>query len=98
MGRHAFMAKIDPQRRETYIAAHLQVPAELLARYHQAGLRNISIFLRENLAFLYLESENWADAMAALENDPVELDWQKLIGPMLDDAGYSECGEIFHAD
>jgi L-rhamnose mutarotase len=98
MARHAFMAKVNPQQREHYITAHRQVPPALLASYSQAGLRNVSIFLREDFLFLYLESDDFAAALAALENNPAELEWQKLMEPMLDGPGYSECGEIFHAD
>jgi L-rhamnose mutarotase len=98
MERHAFVARIKPGMLEKYIDAHHHFPPQLSARYREAGIRNTSIFMHEDLLFLYLESENFAAALTALENDPTELKWQKLMDPMLDDGGYRECVDIFHND
>lgn len=98
MERHAFVARLNREHRDQYIDAHRNVPPELLARYRQAGIRNISVFLHEDLLFLYLESDDYAAALAALENDPIEREWDKLMSPMLGAGGYREGAEIFHMD
>jgi L-rhamnose mutarotase len=98
MERHAFVARLNRQHRQQYIDAHRNVPPELQARYRQAGIRNLSVFLHEDFLFLYLESDNYDAALAVLENDPVEREWGQLIGPMLDAGGYRECSRLFPLD
>jgi L-rhamnose mutarotase len=98
MERHAFVARLNGEQREAYVAAHRNVPPELLARYRQAGIRSLSIFLHEGLLFLYLESDDFAAAVTALENDPIEREWQKLTSPMLGAGGYVDCLHLFHMD
>jgi L-rhamnose mutarotase len=95
MKSHAFVARLNPQHREQYIEAHRNVPTELLARYHQAGIRNLSIFLREDILFLYLECDNYEAALASLENDPIEREWGELMSPMLVGNGYQQCSLLF---
>ena len=94
--RHAFWARLSTGQRNQYISAHRNVSPELLARYHEAGIRNLPIFPREDFLFLYLESDNYDAALAALENDPSESEWQRLVGPMLKAGGFSELVELFH--
>jgi L-rhamnose mutarotase len=96
--RHAFIARLKPGQKERYIDAHREVPAELLARYRQAGIRNCSIFLHQGLLVLYLECDDYGAAAASLENDPHEIEWQKAMNPLMDADGYSECLEIFHME
>jgi L-rhamnose mutarotase len=98
MERHTFVARLNRTHREQYIDAHRNVPPGLLARYRQAGVRNLSVFLHEDLLFLYLESDNYDAALAALENDPIEREWEKLMSPMLDAGGYREIVQLFHLD
>jgi len=98
MERHAFMAKLNPGCRDQYIDAHRNVPPDLLARYRQAGIRNLSVLLQEDLLFLCLESDDYDAALAALENDPTEREGQRLMSPMLDASGYRECVETFHME
>jgi L-rhamnose mutarotase len=52
--------------------------------------------VHEDFLFLYLESDNYDAALAVLENDPIESEWQRLLGPMLQAGGYSELAELFH--
>jgi L-rhamnose mutarotase len=96
--RHAFIAQLNPGHRKQYIEAHRHVPPELLARYREAGIRNTSIFLYEDLLILYLECDDYFAAVAALEKDPSEIGWQKLMSPMLHADGYRECIDIFHME
>lgn len=98
MERHAFVARLNGQYREQYIDAHRNVPPELLARYQQAGIRNLSVFLHGDFLFLYLESDNYDAALTALENDPIEREWGGRMSPMLDAGGYRECKELFLLD
>lgn len=98
MERRAFVAQLKPAHRDEYIRLHQQVPSDLLARYRQAGLWNISIFLHDDSLFMYLEAENYAAASAALENDPIDLKWQEIVGPMQGPGGFQELPEVFHMD
>jgi L-rhamnose mutarotase len=95
MQRHAFFGRLNPGHRDQYIEAHNNIPAELLAHYRKAGIQSMSIFLRDDLLFLYLECEDFDAAMALLDNDPIELKWQKLINPMLNGGDFQKLEGVF---
>lgn len=97
MERKAFLTRLKPEFREQYIEAHDNFSAELHARYAQAGVRNISIFLFEDKLFMYIEAEDFAKAGAVLGDDPLDKAWQEYVGPMKDSAGI-ELPEIFHME
>jgi hypothetical protein len=63
--------------------------------YLGTGTQNLSSVLFEDFLFLYLESDNCA-ALGALENGPIECEWQRLVGPMLQAGGYSKWAEPIH--
>lgn len=97
MQRHGFVARLRPECREPYIDAHNNISPELVARYRQLGIRNLSLFLLGDVLFMCLEAENWAAAQAALAKDPLDLAWQKLVRPMKD-PDFAEMAPIFHMD
>lgn len=96
MERHVFVTSLKPERREEYIDVHKRVPPELISRYRQAGIEKLSVFVHENLMVLYVEATNLQAAQAALVNDPVDVEWQKLVTPMKDPKGPQELTEIFY--
>jgi len=95
MERKAFLTRLKPEFREQYIEAHNNFAAALHARYVDAGVRNISIFLWEDQLFMYVEAEEFARVSAVLANDPLDNAWQQHVGPMKDSES-AELLEIFH--
>lgn len=95
MQRHAFWARLNPGYEEHYIDAHRRMPQALTAAYREAGINQLLIFRHQDLLFLYLECEDLEAAAAALEKNPDELQWQKMIAPMLEAGDFQKLDGIF---
>ncbi len=98
MTRHAFITRIKPEYLDAYIDVHKKVWPELLDRYRQAGIRNLSCFMLADQLFLYLESDDYEAAEKTLTTDPIDMKWQQLVAPMQDENGFKKLTEIFHLD
>ncbi len=97
MERLGFVARLKPEFREQYIEAHNNISPELVSRYHQAGVHRILLFLLGEALFMYMEVDNWEAAQAVLTKDPLDIEWQKRVGPMKD-PDFREMEEIFRMD
>ncbi|HEV8132536.1 MAG TPA: L-rhamnose mutarotase [Acidobacteriota bacterium] len=97
MERHGFVARLKPEFREQYIEAHNNISPELVSRYRRAGVHRILLFLFDEALFMYMEVENWKAAQAALGQDPLDIEWQKLVSPMKD-PDFREMHEIFRME
>lgn len=71
------------------------MPPELAALYREAGVQDLHIFQHGELLFLYLECEDFDAAMASLENNPMEREWQRFISAMLDGGDFRVLTAIF---
>jgi len=95
MERHAFYARLNPGHEDAYIEAHNKMPRDLVAAYRKARINNLIIFRDGQLLLLYLECEELAAAMASLDTNPMEMQWQKLIAPMLEGGDFRKLTGIF---
>jgi L-rhamnose mutarotase len=95
MERHAFYARLNPGHEDAYVEAHHNMPRDLMAAYREAGIRNLTIFRDGELLLLYLECEELAAAMASLDKNPMEVQWQQLISPMLEGGDFRKLTGIF---
>lgn len=95
MERHAFYARLNPGFEDAYIEAHRKMPRDLVAAYRKAGISNLFIFREDEWLFLYLECENVEMAIASLDKNPMELQWQALIKPMLEGGDFRKLTGIF---
>jgi L-rhamnose mutarotase len=95
MERHAFYARLNAGFEDQYLQAHADMPSTLVNAYRSAGINTLRIFRRGDLLFLYLECEQLNFAMASLESNPIEQQWQALIGPMLQGGDFCKLDEIF---
>ena len=82
METKAFVATLRPERKEAYIEAHNSFSSELRARYRDAGIHQIRLFLMGEQLFMYVEADNYELACAALAEDPLDQSWQQRVGPM----------------
>ena len=102
MARGAFVLRIKPERVNDYVAAHAAVWPEMRAAISDAGIRNYSIFLHENLAFGYLEADDLDASYAALAATEVNARWQDAMADLLErrvgEAGPASLPEIFRLD
>jgi L-rhamnose mutarotase len=82
METKAFVAKLRVESKEDYIEAHNSFSSELRARYRDAGIRQIRLFLMDEQLFMYVEADDYEKAHAALAEDPLDRLWQEQVGPM----------------
>ncbi len=95
MERHAFYARLNPGYEDAYVEAHHKMPRDLVVAYREAGISNLMIFRDGELLFLYLECEELAAAMFSLGKNPMEVQWQKLISPLLEGGDFRKLTGIF---
>jgi L-rhamnose mutarotase len=106
MERVAFLLQVRPDRLDEYRARHRAVWPEMLAALSATGWRNYSLFAREDgLLFGYLETEDFAAAVAGMEATDVNARWQAEMAEFFElpsgerpDTGLVRLEEVFHLD
>jgi L-rhamnose mutarotase len=104
LDRVCFVLKVRPDRHTEYAKRHEAVWPEMLETLRRAGWRNYSLFLRaDGLLVGYLETEDFAAALAAMEATDVNARWQAEMAPFFElpagarpDTGLERLTEIFH--
>ena len=104
MHRVCFLLKVRADRLDEYRERHAAVWPEMLDALSTTGWHNYSLFLREDgLLVVYLETEDFAAARAAMEATDVNARWQAETAPFftaLDGARPDEAmeplTEVFH--
>ncbi|MFE1464147.1 L-rhamnose mutarotase [Streptomyces nigra] len=104
MQRVCFLLKVRADRLDEYRERHASVWPEMRAALSAAGWRNYSLFLRDDgLLVGYLETEDFAAAVAGMEATDVNARWQAEMAPFfesLDGARPDEAMrpliEVFH--
>lgn len=82
--RYASVIKLKPEYRERYIVLHAHPFPGLIEQLRASGLRNYSIFLKEDLLFSLVEytGDEYSSDMTDIENNSTVQDWWKLTDPM----------------
>ena len=95
MTRTAFRLRIKADAIEAYERDHKQVWPELLARLKEVGISDYSIFRRGQDLFLVMRVVDFEAAWKALENDAVNLRWQKEMAKYFEPVPDIQPGERF---
>jgi L-rhamnose mutarotase len=106
MERVCFLLRVRPDRLDEYTERHRAVWPEMLDALRAAGWRNYSLFLRDDgLLVGYLESADFAAALAAMDATDVNARWQAEMAPFFElsgeqrpDTGLERLREVFHVD
>ena len=106
MKRVCFMLKVRAERLEEYRRRHNQVWPEMLDALRATGWHNYSLFLRpDGLLVGYLETPDFAQARARMQDHPVNARWQAEMAPFFEslgngtaDASMVPLEEVFHLD
>jgi L-rhamnose mutarotase len=106
MRRVCFLLKVRQDRLEEYRRAHGRVWPEVLDALRETGWHNYSLFLREDgLLIGYLETDDFAAALAGMAAIDVNARWQNEMAPYFEDldgaapdSGMVPLTEIFHLD
>lgn len=103
--------KLRPEAYEEYKRIHADVWAGVLAKIHEANIRNYSIYHWNGYLFAYFEyiGDDFDADMAKIASDPTTHEWWALTDPMqeslIPNATSSKAGgwwveaeEVFHTD
>jgi L-rhamnose mutarotase len=77
--RFAFMLQLREGAAEAYEQAHREVWPEMLEMLRAGGIREYSIFRRDNLLFLTFKAEDFEATWSQFDKNPVNLRWQKAM-------------------
>ncbi len=106
MERVGFVLKVKQDRLGEYKTRHKQVWPEMLDALRGTGWHNYSLFLRDDgLLFGYLETDDFAAALAGMSATDVNRRWQAEMAPFFEniggrpaDEGLVRLEEVFHLD
>jgi L-rhamnose mutarotase len=106
MKRVCFLLKVRVERLAEYRRRHEQVWPEMLDALQATGWHNYSLFLRpDGLLVGYLETEDFARALAGMQEQAVNARWQAEMAPFFEelkggaaDASMTPLDEVFHLD
>lgn len=106
MERFCFIIKVKPELLDEYLSAHEKIWPEMLQVMHDAGIRNYSMFSREDGMLVgYLEADDVQKALAKSAESDVSRRWQKEMArffePVADGMApgmYQVLKEYFYAD
>jgi L-rhamnose mutarotase len=93
MPRVAFRLRIKAGKERQYDAAHRNVWPALLAKLKEVGISNYSIYRREQDLFLVMQVDNFDAAWRALDQDPINLQWQKEMALLFEPVPGLKAGE-----
>jgi len=100
--RSAFVLEVRPDRIEEYVEAHRNVWPEMLDALRAAGIRNYTIFRRDNEMFGYFESDDLEAAGRYLASQDVNARWQDAMAELLEervpDEGPAALEEVFRLE
>jgi len=107
MKRYGMVIGVKGERLAEYRELHREVWPAVLKTIRECGIRNYSIFLKDDRLFSYFEymGEDFRSDMARMAADPVTQEWWKLTAPCqeplesrAEGEWWAEMEEVFHAD
>ncbi len=106
MTRVCFLLKVRADRLEEYRRRHQEVWPEMQDALRATGWHNYSLFLRpDGLLVGYLETPDFEQARASMQDHPVNARWQAEMAPFFEslgngtaDASMMPLEEVFHLD
>jgi L-rhamnose mutarotase len=96
--------RLRPGQEAEYRRRHAAVWPELLDDLRAAGVRNYSIFLRDDDLFAYLEVDDFEWFTSAMAGSESNARWQREMAPLIDPLTDPETGfhtripEVFHLE
>ena len=107
MKRYGSVIRVNPEAIVEYKRYHAAVWPDILKMIRECGIRNYSIYLKDDFLFGYFEyhgSDYTAD-MAKMAADPKTQEWWRVMMPMqkpLDSRNegewWADMEEVFHCD
>ena len=85
MERVAFVMHVKEGEEEEYRRRHREVWPAVAADLERAGVRSMSIFMADRQLFLYMETEDYAEAVRILAESPESVRWEEYMAPIMED-------------
>ena len=85
MQRISFVLNVKDGEQEEYIRRHQAVWPKVLDDLQRAGIHSMSIFMHGRQMFLYMEVDNYAEAIRILGDSPESLRWEEYMAPIMED-------------
>jgi len=81
--RFAIVCRMRPEKRDEYLALHADVWPGVEGTLTQCGVRNFTIFVRDDVLFGYFEyvGDDYAADQEKMAADPVTQHWWSLTDP-----------------
>ena len=105
--RYGQVIGLKPEAYATYVEYHAKVWPGVLKTIHQCGIRNYSIFYKDNTLFAYFEyvGDNFEVDMAKMAADPTTQEWWAIMKPMqqpmptrAEGEWWADMKEVFHVE
>jgi L-rhamnose mutarotase len=107
MTRHGMVIGVRPEKLEEYKRLHAAVWPEVLRLLTEAGVRNYSIFQKDDLLFGYFEfhGDDLAASFRRMNAEPIVKEWYAVCEPCQaplasrkPDEWWAEMTEVFHME
>ena len=79
MERLALCFRVKPEKLEEYLKAHREIWPEITKGLKDAGCKDMTIFQRENVMFLFAEIENIEEFNNIRAKDPYYHKWNEWM-------------------
>lgn len=103
MQRVAFQLRVKADKIEEYDRAHQAVWPELLQELKRFGVREYSIFRREQQLFLFMQVPDFQQLLAQLRGSEINQEWQQVMAPLFEpvpglkpDEAFAMMHEVFY--
>jgi L-rhamnose mutarotase len=107
MQRFGQLIGVKPEKLEEYKKYHAAVWPGVLETISKCGIRNYSIYLKDDMLFAYFEyhGDDYDADMAKMGEDPTTQKWWDIMKPMqqpiatrADGEWWANMEEVFHTD
>ena len=82
--RVALHSEIRADAVDVYVERHRRIPDDLVEAFERIGIRDWTIWIAGSRLFHLIECDDWAEASAALRDEPADRAWQAEIGPYIE--------------
>ena len=86
MDRVSLMMRVKNGHQDEYMRRHREVWPEVMAEHRRAGVKKMAIYMNGPDLFLYMEVEDYANAMRMLNKSPAVLRWEEYMAPIMEDS------------
>lgn len=78
--RAVYVQRLDPDRRDEYVAAHDEVPDGVTEAMERGGVTAFELYVRDDIAVCILECADLDAYLDAVEGDEAVAEWEAYTG------------------